>query len=168
MATQAQRVYIGLGSNLKHPQAQVNAAIEALSRLPESTFVAHSPWYRSKAIGPGDQPDYINGVAALETTLSPEQLLSALHQIESSQGRIRRERWAARTLDLDILLYGNQIVATDRLQIPHPRVHERNFVLYPLADLAPALIFPDGRSLADLLATCSDNGIEAIAANQPT
>jgi len=118
--------YIGIGSNLENPVRQVALAVDALRQLPNTHFNAHSPWYRSKALGPGEQPDYINGVAALDTELEPETLLSYLHQIEADQGRIRRERWIARTLDLDLLLYGNQIVATARLQIPQPRLHTRN------------------------------------------
>jgi 2-amino-4-hydroxy-6-hydroxymethyldihydropteridine diphosphokinase len=157
-----ERAYIGIGSNLEDPLGQVQSAVEALASLPETQFVQHSPWYRSKAIGPGDQPDYINGVAEVDTGLSPQQLLTALHAIEMAQGRIRHQRWAARTLDLDILLYGNRIVATDRLRIPHPRLHQRNFVLYPLADLTPQLMFPDGRSLASLVAKCSNIDIEKL------
>jgi 2-amino-4-hydroxy-6-hydroxymethyldihydropteridine diphosphokinase len=157
-----ERVYVGLGSNLEDPLLQVQAALSALDRLADTQLINHSPWYRSKAVGPGEQPDYINGVAELETSLPPEQLLSDLHGIEIAQGRIRNERWAARTIDLDILLYGNQIVATDRLRIPHPRLHQRNFVLYPLADLAPLLVFPDGRKLATLVAECPNTDIEKL------
>lgn len=157
-----ERVYIGLGSNLDDPLRQVQTAIAALAKLPRTALIKHSPWYRSKAIGPGQQPDYVNGVAALDTELSPPHLLAELHTIEVAQGRIRHQRWAARTLDLDILLYGNRTLATDRLRIPHPRLHQRNFVLYPLADLVPDLVFPGGRSMATLLAACSDNDIERL------
>ena len=153
------RVYIGLGSNLQSPLHQVGRAVEAISALAQTLFIARSPWYRSVAIGPGDQPDYINGVAAVDTQLSPAQLLSALHAIEATQGRVRRQRWAARTVDLDILLYGDEVVATDRLRIPHPRLHQRNFVLYPLADLAPQLVLPDGATLASLLAQSNRDGL---------
>jgi len=116
------RAYISLGSNLNNPSQQIQHALQALSTLVESQLVDHSPWYRSRAIGPGQQPDYINGVVALDTHLNPEALLLQLLELETAQGRKRVERWAARTLDLDILLYGDQIVATDRLKIPHPRL----------------------------------------------
>ena len=158
----AETVYIALGSNLDNPLNQVCHAVTALDGLPKSCLIAQSPWYRSAAIGPGEQPDYINGVACLKTSLSPECLLDALHTIECAQGRTRWQRWAARTLDLDILLYGDRIVATDRLQIPHPRLHQRNFVLYPLADLAPQLRLPDGQQLATLLSNCGDSGITKL------
>lgn len=156
------RTYIGLGSNLNHPPRQIQRALHALSTLPQTELVNHSCWYRSAAIGPGQQPDYINGAAAMDTRLSPEALLDGLLKIESNQGRARGERWAARTLDLDILLYGDQIVATDRLKIPHPRLKQRNFVLYPLSDLAPQLVLPDGQALKDLVAKCGMDGMEKL------
>ncbi len=156
------RAYIGLGSNLENPQRQVEQAIVAIQQIPETTFTQQSPWYQSTAIGPGVQDDYINGVAEVDTYLSPESLLAALHQIEAGQGRVRRQRWEARTLDLDLLLYGDIIVSTDRLQVPHPRLQERNFVLYPLADLNPQLVLPDGHSLQSLLQTTNREGLKLL------
>ncbi|HEY8386192.1 MAG TPA: 2-amino-4-hydroxy-6-hydroxymethyldihydropteridine diphosphokinase, partial [Porticoccaceae bacterium] len=131
--------FIAIGSNLDNPRRQVADAVAALSGLQGSRLVALSPWYRSAAIGPGSQPDYLNGVARLTTRLSPRHLLAALQAIEHAQGRQRTEHWGPRTLDLDILLYGNEIIAEPDLIVPHPRLTQRNFVLYPLADLAPDL-----------------------------
>ncbi len=120
-----------------------------LDALDNITCVAHSRLYGSKPHGPQDQPDYVNAVAKLETTLDVEALLNALQTIEKAHHRVRKEgeRWGARTLDLDILLYDNAIIETPRLSVPHPRLFERPFVLYPLLDIEPALVFPDGRTL---------------------
>ena len=153
------RCYIGLGSNLEGPALQLQRATNALQALPHSRLQAVSPHYRSRAIGPGTQPDYRNAVAALDTNLEPIALLDHLQAIEQTQGRVRTERWAARTLDLDLLLYGDRTIALSRLQVPHPRLQERAFVLQPLADLAPDLILPDGLALADLLANCNDSDL---------
>lgn len=151
--------FIAIGSNLDNPRRQVADAVAALSSLQGSRLVALSPWYRSAAIGPGSQPDYLNGVARLTTRLSPRHLLAALQAIEHAQGRQRTEHWGPRTLDLDILLYGNEIIAEPDLIVPHPRLTQRNFVLYPLADLASDLIFPDGTPLKEVLAKCRQDGI---------
>src|SRR5690606_35969778 len=137
-----------LGSNLGDPAAQLQRAEAALAGSPESRLVAMSPYYRNPAIGPGEQPDYLNAVAALETSLAAPALLDWLQSIERHQGRVREPRRAPRPLDLDILLYGHQVVAPSRLQIPHPRLAERAFVLRPLSDLDPALVLPDGSALA--------------------
>ena len=152
--------FIGLGSNLQSPAAQLQRCVDALAQLPESKLVAVSPFYGSAAIGPGQQPDYVNAVAQIDTTLSPQALLTALQQVEQQQGRERGpERWLPRTLDLDILLYGDQVVNLPHLHIPHPRMHERNFVLLPLFDLAPDLALPDGQRVRELLQQCSRDGI---------
>ena len=118
-----------------------------------------SPLYRNPAIGPGQQPDYLNAVAELHTTLDAPMLLSQLQSIELAQGRVRNERWAARTLDLDLLLYGDACIDLPQLQVPHPRLCERNFVLYPLHDIAPDLVLPHGTSLRALLDCCSSTGL---------
>lgn len=154
--------YIALGSNLNDPRAQVERGLQALTQLPETRLRARSGWYQSRAVGPGQQPDYLNGVVLLETSLEPESLILHLQRIEAAQGRERRVRWAARTLDLDILLYGDRIIATDRLQIPHPRLAERNFVLYPLADISPDLVLPNGTPLASLLQHCPAEGLKRV------
>ena len=156
--------FIGLGSNLLSPAAQLQRCVDALAQLPESKLVAVSPFYGSAAIGPGQQPDYVNAVAQIDTALSPQALLAALQQIEQQQGRERGpERWLPRTLDLDILLYGDQVVNEAHLHIPHPRMGERNFVLLPLQDLAPNLALPDGRRVRDLAQGCDRNGIWPLA-----
>jgi 2-amino-4-hydroxy-6-hydroxymethyldihydropteridine diphosphokinase len=153
------RCFIGLGSNLNEPQRQVQQACEALATLPGSDLDSISPWYRSKAVGPGQQPDYINGVAQLTTRLTPFKLLHALQLIENQQQRVREQHWGPRTLDLDLLMYGEQVINTPELTVPHPRIQKRNFVLYPLADIAPQLLFPDGTSLLSLLDYCSRDGL---------
>lgn len=142
--------YIGLGGNLGDPAAQLRAALAALADLPHSRLVAVSSLYCSRAIGPGEQPDYLNAAARLDTALDPEALLDALQAIEQVHGRERLVRWGARTLDLDLLLYGDQQIESARLSVPHPRLVERNFVLQPLAEIAPALRLPDGRALQPL------------------
>jgi len=154
--------YIALGSNLNDPIQMVRSGLHALSSLADAELISQSSWYRSQAIGPGEQPDYVNGVAKLTTSLSSQELLSALQAIEINHGRERHERWAARTLDLDILLHGNSIVSEENLTIPHPRLMERNFVLYPLAEISPELIFPNGLSLQSLLTSCPFEGLDKI------
>ncbi len=154
--------YIGIGSNLEDPVAQVKRATVGLDEIDGAHRVAVSPLYRSAPMGPAGQPDYINAVAALETTLKPAALLDALQAIEERQQRVRTIRWGPRTLDLDLLLYGNETIATDRLLVPHPGLGERAFVLYPLADIAPDLQLPDGTPLARLLEHCPAEGIERL------
>ncbi len=147
--------YIALGSNLQTPAAQLRAAVRAISQLSGSQLGPVSNCYRSPAIGPGEQPDYLNAVLRLDTSLAPETLLDALQGIENQQGRTRGVRWGARTLDLDILLYRDLVVDSGRLQIPHPRMSDRNFVLYPLSDIAGRnLMLPDGRELGTLVSAC--------------
>lgn len=146
---------MGIGSNLDDPHRQLDAALAALSRLPRSSLIRRSARYRNPAVGPGRQPDYINAVAELRTALAPLALLARLQGIEQQQGRVRAERWGARTLDLDLLLYGDTRLSLPELQIPHPRMLERAFVLYPLFELAPDLILPDGTSLRRRLDSCS-------------
>lgn len=159
-------VYLGLGSNLGAPLQQLQACLTLLRQAPAIELVAVSPWYGSTAIGPGQQPDYVNGVAHIRTSLAPEELLQRLQHIELQQGRERGpERWLPRTLDLDILLYGNAVIDQPRLQVPHPRMRERNFVLIPLFDLAPELILPDGTALRTLVQQCSHDGLWRLDSN---
>ncbi|MCM2678758.1 2-amino-4-hydroxy-6-hydroxymethyldihydropteridine diphosphokinase [Echinimonas agarilytica] len=161
--TQRQTCYIGVGANLNHPVQQAQVAIDALKKLTNSRFIAASPLYCSKPLGPTDQPDYINAVVAIETAMDPEGLLNALQSIEQQQGRQRKdERWGPRTLDLDILLFGNQTIHTPRLTIPHYHMGEREFVLYPLADIAAELVLPDGTPLQTLLSQCPRNGLHQL------
>lgn len=154
------RCYIGVGGNLADPLATVLSAIEQLKKLPNSQFIQASPLYHSKPMGPADQPDYINAVVAIDTQLPPLDLLDKTQQIENDHGRVRKDnRWGPRTLDLDILLYGQQSINNERLQVPHYGMREREFVLYPLYDLQPELVFTDGCKLAQLLTTISLNGM---------
>ncbi|HKM26750.1 MAG TPA: 2-amino-4-hydroxy-6-hydroxymethyldihydropteridine diphosphokinase [Thiopseudomonas sp.] len=149
-------VYIGLGSNLAEPVQQLDAALKALAQLPKTRLVATSAYYSSAPLGPSDQPRYTNAAAHLETDLAPHLLLDQLQAIELSQGRQRKaERWGPRTLDLDILLFGQLILDDERLCVPHYHMHARPFVLLPLAELCPAdFQLADGRLLADLLKQC--------------
>lgn len=153
-------VFIALGSNLAKPLQQVESALTALSQIPHTQLIAVSPFYRSKPLGPQDQPDYLNAVVQLECELLPEALLDETQRIELQQGRERKNhRWGPRTLDLDILLYDQQAINTPRLTVPHYDMKNREFMLYPLFDIAPELTFPDGTKLADVLNTVSINGM---------
>jgi 2-amino-4-hydroxy-6-hydroxymethyldihydropteridine diphosphokinase len=156
--------YIGLGSNLQQPLMQVQRALQALQTVPESELIKHSPLYRSTPLSGNEQPDYINAVAMLHTSLMPLALLDALQAIEQQQGRIRTaERWASRSLDLDMLLYADYRSDDPHLTLPHPELYNRAFVLYPLYDCHPDLILPNGQALAQLLQTCSAAGLSRIS-----
>lgn len=163
--------YIGLGSNQNNPVQQLNQALTSLTSMPQSCLVQASAFYQSKALMPSNPEiatheitikattkpaDYINAVAEIITALSADELLDNLLQIEKRQGRVRdpSNRWASRTLDLDLLLYADTIIETDRLTVPHYDMKNRNFVLQPLHDLKQDLLLPDGSSVASLLATC--------------
>ncbi|MEF9901356.1 MAG: 2-amino-4-hydroxy-6-hydroxymethyldihydropteridine diphosphokinase [Pseudomonas sp.] len=157
-----ERVYIGLGSNLDEPLEQLRSAINALRELPGSSVAAVSAFYSSESLSPG-QPRYTNAVAALDSSLAPLELLDGLQAIEAAQGRERKERWGPRTLDLDILLYGDQMIDIPRLKVPHYHMHARPFVLYPLAELVPSdFVLADQRSLEQLLADCPFVGLERL------
>ncbi|MDU3157174.1 2-amino-4-hydroxy-6-hydroxymethyldihydropteridine diphosphokinase [Hafnia alvei] len=146
------RVYIALGSNLANPLHQVQSALNALAELPQTTLIATSSLYRTPPLGPQDQPDYLNAVVALDTDLSAENLLDHTQKIELEHGRVRKdERWGPRTLDLDILLFGDEIISTERLTVPHYDMKNRQFMLYPLAEIAPELRFPSGESLQSVM-----------------
>lgn len=157
-----QTVFIGLGSNLAAPDEQLRKARAALARLPQTKLVATSALYVSDSLLPG-QPRYTNAVDQLHTALTPLALLDALQNIENAQGRVRQERWGPRTLDLDIILFGNQVIDEPRLRVPHYHLQARAFVLYPLAELVPAdFRLPDGRALSELLAGCPFIGLEKL------
>jgi 2-amino-4-hydroxy-6-hydroxymethyldihydropteridine diphosphokinase len=152
--------YIAVGSNLADPVSQANLAIETLKNLPRTTFVAASQLYSSTPMGPQNQPDYINAVVAIKTELTPIELLDCTQKIEQEQGRVRKdERWGPRTLDLDIVLYGNEVIDSERLTVPHYGMKEREFVLYPLSEIAPSLQLPDGTELTELLKIVDKNGL---------
>lgn len=137
------RAYIGLGANLNDPPAQLRAALARLAASPDLTLCGQSSFYRSTPLGPGPQPDYCNAVCCVDTTLSPDALLSRLHEVERDMGRERPpQRWAPRLIDLDLLHYEGVSLRSGRLVLPHPELHQRNFVAVPLAELAPALELP--------------------------
>ena len=144
---------IGLGANLGDAVGSLQSALRALVAVDGITDVQASPLYRTPAWGRTDQPDFINGCARLTTTLAPLALLDALQAIESTHGRVRLpdQRWGPRTLDLDLLLYDGQVIDHPRLQVPHPWMHQRAFVLVPLADVAPNTLIPGVGSVADAL-----------------
>ncbi|NIR59411.1 MAG: 2-amino-4-hydroxy-6-hydroxymethyldihydropteridine diphosphokinase [Gammaproteobacteria bacterium] len=157
------RVYVGLGSNLDDPVAQLRRAREALERLPATGLAARSALYRNPPMGPPGQPDYVNAVVALDTGLGPHELLDLLQAIEAQQGRVRgAERWGPRTLDLDILMYGDAVLEDERLTIPHPGLQQRPFVLYPLRDIAPELEVPGGGAVSALAARCPSGALERL------
>ncbi|MGM0951771.1 MAG: 2-amino-4-hydroxy-6-hydroxymethyldihydropteridine diphosphokinase [Pseudomonadota bacterium] len=159
MTTEA---YIGLGSNLQDPAAQLARAVAELAGLPDTTLLAQSPFYASRPVGPQDQPDFVNGAARLQTTLSAHQLLDHLQEIEQAHGRERLRHWGPRTLDLDLLVFGNETINDQRLTVPHAELANRNFVLLPLLDLNPDLTLPDGRPVSGLLKQCPDNPLRKL------
>ena len=159
------RAYIGLGSNLGDSGATLHAALGEIAALPDVQTCTASPFYRSAPVD-ASGPDFINAVAALDTTLEPLQLLDALQAIELKHGRERPYRNAPRTLDLDLLLYGDVAMDTQRLVLPHPRMHERAFVLRPLRDLAPSIALPQG-PIGDLIAGAAGQEIERLPAGIP-
>jgi 2-amino-4-hydroxy-6-hydroxymethyldihydropteridine diphosphokinase len=152
--------YVGLGANLEGPRRQLEQALVELAGLPETRLMRQSSLYRTRPIGYAEQPDFVNAVALLETGLGAERLLAELHAIEARHGRERSFANAPRTLDLDLLLHGNAVVCSESLKLPHPRMHERAFVLAPLVEIAPDACVP-GRGLArDLLAACAEQRVE--------
>lgn len=154
------RVFIAIGSNLDDPVGQARRGIEALKSLPHTQFIQASQLYSSSPMGPQNQPDYINAVVEVETQLSPLELLDSTQTIELEQGRVRKdERWGPRTLDLDIILFGDQTIDSERLTVPHYGMKVREFVLYPLAEIAPHFVLPDGTELDDLLQQVDRNGL---------
>jgi 2-amino-4-hydroxy-6-hydroxymethyldihydropteridine diphosphokinase len=159
--TGAVRAYVGLGANLGDAMATVAEALVALGALPGTTLVARSSFYRSAPIDAGG-PDFVNAVAAFDTTLAPAELLQHLHIIEAAAGRVRPYVNAPRTLDLDLLLYGDSVVDDAGLTLPHPRLHERRFVLVPLLELAPALVHPLHGALAPWAERAADQRLARI------
>lgn len=150
--------YVGVGSNLDDPAGRVREALEALRRLPGAAAFAHSGLWRSAPLGPADQPDFVNAAAAFLTRLDGRALLAELQRLEQAQGRRRGgERWGPRTLDLDLLVLGGVTVREPDLCIPHPRIRERNFVLLPLAEIAPHLRVPGHDSVLRLLAAVAES-----------
>ncbi|MBF7073827.1 2-amino-4-hydroxy-6-hydroxymethyldihydropteridine diphosphokinase [Glaciecola sp. MH2013] len=152
--------YIGLGSNLGKPTEKIKSALGAIEAHSQMVLNASSSFYASSPMGPQDQPDYVNAVCRIKTSLQPQELLATLQDIENSHGRERiGERWGPRTLDLDILLYNDLILNTQNLTLPHYGMQEREFVLVPLFEIAPDMIMQDGRSLATWVAKCDLEGL---------
>lgn len=144
-------VYLGFGSNLQAPRRQLSRALRALAKFPQTTLCSQSRIYRSKPVGVRAQPHYLNMVVMLKTTLSPQQLLKHCQTIEQQQKRLRKKIWGARTIDIDILLYGQQIIQLPYLQIPHPQLLHRDFVWMPLLEISPQLCLPNGQALSDCI-----------------
>jgi 2-amino-4-hydroxy-6-hydroxymethyldihydropteridine diphosphokinase len=152
--------YVGMGANVGDPRAQLLAAWDAIGRLPRTRALARSSLYRTAPVGYENQPDFLNGVGKIDTTLEPHALLASLQEIERDFGRVRSFRDAPRTIDLDLLLYGNQAIDSADLTVPHPRMHERAFVLKPLAELDPDATIPGRGTAAELLGACADQRVE--------
>ncbi|MGB5464587.1 MAG: 2-amino-4-hydroxy-6-hydroxymethyldihydropteridine diphosphokinase [Sedimenticolaceae bacterium] len=163
MNAAAVTAFVGLGSNLGKPVAQVREAMRELDELPHTRRISQSRLYHSSPLGPAGQPPYVNAVAMLHTTLDPGALLAGLHDIEQRHGRLRNERWGPRTLDLDLLLYGDQQIETPRLRVPHPELHRRDFVLVPLFDIAPDLYLPGLGPLADYVESAAQRALRPVA-----
>ncbi|WP_461538728.1 2-amino-4-hydroxy-6-hydroxymethyldihydropteridine diphosphokinase [Spongorhabdus nitratireducens] len=158
--------YVGLGANLGNPVEQLTGAVQAIARIPKTELFAVSKLYASRPVGPGEQEDYCNAAVALSTELEPEKLLDELQRIELEFGRERLIRWGSRTLDLDILLFGDSTINTERLIVPHKEMHWRSFVLHPLADITqPGFTMPDGTSLQSLLDDCDSSGLNLPGKN---
>ena len=155
--------YVGLGSNLDGPAGQLETAFELLGEIPTTRLIAQSSLYRSAPFGGIEQPDFVNAVASLLTRLSAEDLLRELQRIERERGRDRGGvRWGPRVLDLDLLVYSKQKIATDDLTVPHPGIGERNFVLLPLAEVAPQISIPGLGQIGKLDASSSEPAISRI------
>ena len=158
-----QRAYIGLGSNLHSPERQLLAAFDALAASPGVRLTRRSSLYRTAPLGYADQPDFLNAVAEALTTLAPAELLDTLLAIELRHGRVREFANAPRTLDLDILIYGDLQFSDGRLVVPHPRAHQRAFVLLPLLEIAPDCVIPGRGPARELLAKVQDQGVTHVA-----
>ncbi len=154
--------YIALGSNLQDPAKQVSLAFQEISELPDTIIIRHSSLYRTAPVGYDNQPDFINAAVEVETTLEPLTLLRALLALETSHGRERPFPNAPRVLDLDLLIYDDIAMNTEELTLPHPRMHERGFVLLPLAEIAPDLVIGKHGKAAELAQQCADQGVEKI------
>ena len=157
------RAYVGLGANLGEPRRQLTDAIIAMSGLPETRLAGHSSFYRSAPVGNENQPEFLNAVAALDTRLAPGVLLDGLQGIERRHGRERPFLDAPRTLDLDLLVFGDEQIKRPGLTVPHPRMHQRGFVLQPLLELDPEISIPGKGRASAFLAACASQKVERIA-----
>jgi 2-amino-4-hydroxy-6-hydroxymethyldihydropteridine diphosphokinase len=157
------RVYVGLGSNQEDPVAQILEAVDELEMIPDSILASRSSLYRGKPMGPADQPDYVNAVVAMDTLLSAENFLQELTRIEDLQGRERDgEKWGPRIIDLDLLMYGKQKINTPDLTVPHPGMHERDFVIIPLSELAGDINVPGQGRLTSLINNCENHSLKKL------
>ena len=157
------RVYVGLGSNLDNPIAQLRTAKAALSMLPRTRLERCSSFYRTAPVGYAEQSDFLNAVCRLSTELDAVMLVEHLLAIEVQHGRVeRKQKWGSRILDLDLLLYDQSVMSTQGVTVPHPRLHERAFVLYPLSELDRDLIVPGRGKVTELLVSCREQKIEKI------
>jgi 2-amino-4-hydroxy-6-hydroxymethyldihydropteridine diphosphokinase len=163
--------YLGLGSNVGDPAANLDAVVDSFNATDVYTVLASSRWYGSAPVGYPDQPDFVNGVIKIQTTLSPEDLLTAVKLIEQQMGRVPTVRWGPRLIDIDILDYisanGARVIRSERPILPHPSMHERRFVLQPLAEIAPAWQMPDGTPISTLLARVQDQQIWPLKNSSP-
>lgn len=155
--------YIGLGSNMDSPRQHIATAIKALGAIQSTHTKTVSSLYKSKPVGPQDQDNYVNAVAQLETSLTALELLDKLQAIENEHGRVRKERWGPRTLDLDILMFGDEVINNKRLTIPHPEMTNRSFVLVPLAEINSDCVIPEKGLLSDLLTNIDQDGLEILS-----
>lgn len=155
--------FLGLGSNLGDRAGMLSAALGLLAG-PDLRVIRKSRLYESPPWGKTDQPPFLNQVAEVETTLSPEMLLARCREVEDALGRVRRERWGPRTIDIDILLYGDLVIETSDLVVPHAELRRRAFVLVPLAEVVPALRLPTGETVEDLLTMVPDRAAVRVAA----
>jgi 2-amino-4-hydroxy-6-hydroxymethyldihydropteridine diphosphokinase len=162
MAALWRPAYVAIGSNLNNPRAQLLEACRRLAALPRSQGIRLSRFYRTRPMGPQDQPDFVNAAAGLLSQLSARELLGHLLQIERDMGRVRIERWGPRIIDLDLIWMQGEVLDEAQLKVPHPGVSSRNFVLYPLADIAPTLTIPGHGKVSDLLQAAGDDGISVL------
>jgi len=156
------KAFIALGSNLGQPTDNLLSALQALNEDSRWQLLAYSSLYGSKPMGPQDQPDYVNAVCSVTTELTAAELLQALHDIEDAFGRKRIRHWGERTLDLDLLLFGEQQHHSEKLKVPHPGLYERNFVLFPLAEIAPDKLLPNGSTLKQQAEALTEDGLDVI------
>lgn len=164
-------VYLGLGSNVGDPIANLNAVVDFFNATDAYTVLARSRWYGSAPVGYPDQPDFVNGVIKIQTSISPENLLTAVKSIEQEMGRVPSVRWGPRLIDIDILDYiaanGERVIRSERPILPHPSMHERRFVLQPLAELASDWQAPDGTPISELLARVQDQQVWPLKNTSP-
>lgn len=150
--------FVGLGSNLDNPQAHIERALVELGEIVHTQILKSSRLFKTKPVGPA-QPDYINAAAQLDTNLEAHELLDQLQRIEQAHQRVRKIHWGPRTLDLDLLLFNQQVINSERLKVPHPYLEQRSFVIVPLYDIDPLLVLPNGTALASLWNACDSSDL---------